>query len=68
VSNDYTVRFEIRLFQLLKEQGVRPQPKKLVTVRKKQDGAICILRDGKPLNFIELLPQKETVRPVSDVA
>jgi hypothetical protein len=47
VSNDYTVRFETRLFQLLKEPGSRPQPKKPVTVRRKPDGTISILRDSK---------------------
>jgi hypothetical protein len=60
-SNDYTVRFETRLFQLLKEQGVRAQPKKLVAVQKNLDGAICI-------NFIEILSKKEANRPASDVA
>ena len=34
VSHDYTVRFETRLFQILKGNRNRPQPKKQVTVRK----------------------------------
>jgi hypothetical protein len=68
VSNDYTVRFETRLFQILKEQGSRPQPRKLVIVRKKLDGTIRILWDGKPLTYKELLPQKEANRSESDVA
>jgi hypothetical protein len=37
-------------------------------VRKKPDGRIDILWDGKPLKFKELLPKKEANRPVSDVA
>jgi hypothetical protein len=73
VSNDYTVRFETRLFQLLKEQGGSPLPKKPVTVRRKLDGTISILRDGKPrdaipLKFIEILSKKEANRQASDAA
>jgi hypothetical protein len=68
ISNDYTVHFETRLFQLLKEPGSRPQPKKQVMVRKKLDGTINILRGGKPLKFKELLSKKEANRPASDVA
>jgi hypothetical protein len=68
VSNDYTVRFETRLFQLLKEQGVRPLPKKPVTVRRNLDGTLCILRDTIPLKFIKILSKKEANPSVSDAA
>ena len=68
VSNDYTVRFETRLFQILKENHSRPQPKRQVIVRKKLDGTIGILWDGKPLKIKELLPKKEANQPVSAVA
>jgi hypothetical protein len=37
-------------------------------VRKKLDGTIRILWNGKPLKFKEILPQKEANRPESDVA
>jgi hypothetical protein len=37
-------------------------------VRKKLDGTIGILWDGKPLKIKELLPKKETNQPVSAVA
>jgi hypothetical protein len=56
------------VFQLLKEQGGRPLSKKPVTVRRKLDGTISILRDGKPLKFIEILSKKEADRSVSDAA
>ena len=68
VSKDYTVGFETGLLQILKEKGSHPQPKKLVIVRKKLDGAISILRDGKPLKNKELLSKKEANQPVSNVA
>ena len=68
VSNDYTVRFETRLLQILKENHSRPQPKRQVIVRKKLDGTIGILWDGKPLKIKELLPKKDANQPVSAVA
>jgi hypothetical protein len=77
VSNDCTVRFETGLFRLLKEwgwvRGISPLPKKPVTVRRKLDGTICILRDGKPrdaipLKFIEILFKKEANWQASDAA
>jgi hypothetical protein len=44
------VRFEKRLFQILKENRNRPQPAKQVTVQKKLDGTISIHWNGKPVN------------------
>ena len=68
VTNDYTVRFENRLFQILRENRNRPQPKGQVIVRKKLDGTITILWNGKPLKTIEIQPQKEACQPGSQVA
>jgi hypothetical protein len=68
VSNDYTVRFETRLFRILKENHRRPHPKKQVTVRKKLDGTICILWEGKPLKIKEVVPKNEAGQPATNVA
>jgi hypothetical protein len=58
VSNDYIVRFENRLFQILKENRNRPQPAKQVTVRKKLYGTISIHWNGKALKIKEVrLPE-----------
>jgi hypothetical protein len=58
VSNDYIVRFEKRLFQILKENRNRPQPAKQVTVREKVDETISIHWNGKPLKIKEVrLPE-----------
>ncbi|MDR0629441.1 MAG: hypothetical protein LBG24_07395 [Treponema sp.] len=68
VSTDYTVRFETRLFQILKENRSHPQPKRQVIVRKNLDGTLRILWEGKPLKIKEVLPTKEADQPVTNVA
>lgn len=68
VSNDYIVRFENRLFQILKENRSRPQPKKQVVLHKKLDGAIAILWNNKPLKIKELIHKKEAQQPLHSVA
>jgi hypothetical protein len=68
VSNDYVVRFETRLFQILKENRAWPRPKKQVLVHKKLDGSIVILWNNKPLKIKEIVPKKEGVQPTSRAA
>jgi hypothetical protein len=45
-----------------------PQPKRQVIVRKKLDGAIRILWEGKPLKIKEVLPKKEADQSAPNVA
>jgi hypothetical protein len=68
VSNDYVVRFETRLFQILKENRDRPQPKNQVVLHKKLDGAIVILWKNKPLKIKEIIPKKEAGPPLITAA
>jgi hypothetical protein len=68
VSNDYVVRFETRLFQILKENRDRPRPKNRVIVYKKLDGSIVILWNNKPLKTKEIVSKKKGVQPASRAA
>jgi transposase len=43
VANNYVIRFETRLFQILKTKGALPRPKDKVLVRIRLDGSISIL-------------------------
>jgi hypothetical protein len=43
VSRDYVVRFECRLFQILKTSKILPRPKDTVVVRIRLDGSLSIL-------------------------
>jgi hypothetical protein len=54
--------------QILKEKGNRPLPEKPVMVRKKLDGTISVLWNGKPLKIKEILPNKEVKQPESAAA
>jgi hypothetical protein len=59
VTNDYVVRFECRLFQILKTNKTLPRPKDKVIVRVGLDGTCAIVRKGKPLLFEEIqIPKK----------
>ncbi|MDL2229730.1 ISNCY family transposase, partial [Treponema sp. OttesenSCG-928-L16] len=67
VSNDYIIRFERRLFQILKSNPVVPRPKDRVKVRIRLDGSSVILWKDTPLLVKELqIPQKDHLR--SEVA
>jgi transposase len=59
VSNDYVVRFECRMFQILKTGRTLPQPGDRVTVRIRLDGSLSILWKGKPLPAGEILINKK---------
>jgi hypothetical protein len=43
VANNYVIRFETRLFQILKTKKPLPRPKDKVLVRVRLDGSISIL-------------------------
>jgi hypothetical protein len=49
VTNDYVVRFECWLFQILKASKPLPRPKDKVVVRIRLDGSLSILWKGKTL-------------------
>jgi hypothetical protein len=54
VSNDYTVRYDNRFFQLTPEQPVRLGPKKTVTVQHRLDGSLRIVFQGCYLRFRQI--------------
>jgi hypothetical protein len=54
VGNDYVVRFEKRLFQILKSNKALPRPKDKVTVRILLDGTLSIIHKGTKLLVKEL--------------
>ena len=54
VSKDYVVRFEKRLFQILKSSKVLPKPKEKVIVRVLLDGSLSIIWKGNKLLVKEL--------------
>jgi transposase len=49
VSNDYVIRFECRMFQILRTGRILPRPGDRVIVRIRLDGSLSILWKGKPL-------------------
>ncbi|MDR2658696.1 MAG: hypothetical protein LBC27_01735, partial [Spirochaetaceae bacterium] len=59
VANDYVVRFECRLFQILKTDTRLPRTGEKVIVRVRPDGSLSILWKEKTLLVEELpLPKK----------
>jgi hypothetical protein len=54
VSNDYVVRFEKRLFQILKTGKELPHPKDKVVIRILLDGSLSIIWKGNKLLVKEL--------------
>jgi hypothetical protein len=53
-AHGYAVRFECRLFQVLKTNKILPGPKDKVVVRIRLDGSLSILWQGKPLLVEEI--------------
>jgi hypothetical protein len=49
VGNDYIVRFECRLFQILPKAKVKPRPKDSVTVQVRMDHSVRIIWKNQPL-------------------
>jgi hypothetical protein len=59
VGNDYVVRFETRLFQILKSNKVLPRTKDVVFVRVQLDGRINIIWKINKLLFEEITKKKD---------
>jgi hypothetical protein len=59
MTNDYVVRFEYRLFQILKTNKILPRPKDKVVVRIRLDGSLGILWKGKALLAPEIQLSKK---------
>ena len=59
VGNDYVIRFEKRLFQILKsDKGLLPRPKDKVTIRIRLDGDLAVIWKGTKLLVKELTNTK----------
>ena len=56
LTNDWTIRFENRVFQILKKNRTLPKPKDKVTVRILLDGRTQIVYREKKLRFKDLGP------------
>jgi hypothetical protein len=54
ISNDYVVRFECRLFQILADNKPHPRPNDKVIVRVRLDNSIRIIWKDKPLIVSEI--------------
>ena len=67
ITNDYVVRFECRLFQVLKTNTALPRPRDKVTVQIRLDGTYTILWKGKRL-LVEEIELDKKDRPTSAVA
>jgi transposase len=66
VGNNYVVRFETRLFQILKNRNPLPRPKDKVLVRMRLDGSVIILWKGNKLLVKELTDiQYQKIRKVA---
>jgi transposase len=61
INNDWTIRYESRLFQL-KAQSNLPPAKNKVTVRKRLDGSMQILYRDRPLDYKEISSRPEVVK------
>ena len=67
IHNDWTIKYESRLFQL-KVQSNLPPAKNKVTVRKRLDGSMQILYRNRPLDFKEIssrpaVVHKKVIKP-----
>jgi RNase P/RNase MRP subunit p29 len=67
VTNDYVVRFECRLFQILKANKVLPRPKDKVVARIELDEGLSILWKGKIL-LVRKIPNNKKGQSDSDAA
>jgi transposase len=66
ISNDYVIRFEKRLFQILKSNSTLPKPKDKVTIRIQLDGSMSILWKETSLLVKELTNiQNHKIRDVA---
>lgn len=51
VTNDYTLRYDNKFFQLLEDQPVRVRPRTMVEVEQRLDGSTHLRLAGRYLNF-----------------
>lgn len=58
IDNDYTVRFEGRLFQITKQSALPPAKGKL-TLQKRLDGTIHLIFQDRKLEFVEIDKQAQ---------
>ena len=65
VMNDWTIRYQNRMLQVLKDNRVLPRPRAKVVVRTLLDGQIQLLHQGKKLKFE---PITSSIRPVVERA
>lgn len=56
VSNDFTLRYESRWYQITRENRSLPKPRFRVTVRTLLDGTVELWLDGRRLNFEAIPP------------
>jgi hypothetical protein len=72
VQNDWTIRYNNRFYQIVKENRPRPRPKEKVLVRVLLDASMQILYRGKKLKYEPVAkppPRKaEKVTPVAQLA
>lgn len=61
VGNDFTVRFELKWFQLLADSAVRVKPKDKVEVERRLDGSLHVRAKGRYVPFKAL--EKPPYRP-----
>jgi transposase len=54
VQNDWTVRYENQHYQILKSNRPLPRPRDKVVMRRRLDGSLSMLHQGKPLEFRRL--------------
>ena len=65
VANDWTIRYENRWYQITGPRGHLPRPRTKVTVQRRLDGSLHILRRGQALDFREV-PMEARLRPKSE--
>jgi hypothetical protein len=68
LSNDWTIRQDNRYYQITEDNRPLPRPKEKVLVRRRLDGTLSLLHQGKPLKFRALSlrdveRQSKAVRP-----
>lgn len=61
VGNDWTVRYQNRHFQIMKQQN-QPRAKQKVTVQERLDGSIHLVHKGREIEFTELSYQPKKIR------
>lgn len=63
VKNDFTIQYQNRLFQLLKDQQAVVRPKERVVVSQQLSGRIILSIRGIDLNYAEILERPKVIVP-----